>query len=342
MKLVSITAICLISASSVSSAPLPETATAEGLDISVTLQNILANTDGNKGYTYPTDLTRGIVPVSRQQKILSTPKTNSYEKAIHSHNDYWRDIPFYTALSVGCVSIEADVWLYNNTLLVGHEQSALTPDRTFDNLYIQPLLNTLQRENPKSAYVTSQTKNGVYDTSSGQILYLFVDLKTNGTTTFPVVVQALQPLRDAGYLTTYNGTAITPGPVTVIGTGNTPLDQVQPVKNRDYFFDANLALLNSSQSNITAEVSPIASTQFSLYIGAINGTTFNDSQLATISSHLAVAKSKGIVGRYWDTPAWPTSTRNAVWTTLLKAGVGLINADDVVEAAGFGGVAALW
>ena len=28
-----------------------------------TLQNILANTDGSNLYTYPTDLTRGIVPV---------------------------------------------------------------------------------------------------------------------------------------------------------------------------------------------------------------------------------------------------------------------------------------
>lgn len=29
-----------------------------------TLQNILANTDGSNLYTYPTDLTRGIIPVS--------------------------------------------------------------------------------------------------------------------------------------------------------------------------------------------------------------------------------------------------------------------------------------
>jgi len=35
-----------------------------GLDISNTLQNILDNTDGSDAYTYPTDLTRGIVPVS--------------------------------------------------------------------------------------------------------------------------------------------------------------------------------------------------------------------------------------------------------------------------------------
>ena len=38
--------------------------------------------------------------------------------------------------------------------------------------------------------------SGVYDTSSGQTLYLFVDLKTDGPTTWPFVLKALQPLRD--------------------------------------------------------------------------------------------------------------------------------------------------
>ena len=71
------------------------------------------------GYSYPTDLTRNIVP-----------------KMLHSHNDYWRDFPFYSALSVGAVSIEADVWLYNGTLYVGHEEQALTTSRTFQSLYV--------------------------------------------------------------------------------------------------------------------------------------------------------------------------------------------------------------
>lgn len=70
-------------------------------DISATLQNILANTHGSNLYTYPTDLTRGIVP-----------------KPLHSHNDYWRDVPFYSALSYGAVSIEADVWLVDGKLYV--------------------------------------------------------------------------------------------------------------------------------------------------------------------------------------------------------------------------------
>lgn len=44
----------------------------------------------------------------------------------------------------------------------------------------------------------------------------------------PFILEALKPLRDAGYLTTYyfNGT-IVPSAITVIGTGNSPLDLVE-------------------------------------------------------------------------------------------------------------------
>ncbi len=48
-------------------------------------------------------------------------------------------------------------------------------------------------------------------------------------------IKALQPLRDAD-TSALQRTAVTPGPITVIGTGNTPLNQVQGVNNRDYFF----------------------------------------------------------------------------------------------------------
>ncbi len=104
-------------------------------------------------------------------------------------------MPFYTALSVGAISTESDVWLYNGTLYVGHEQGALTTTRTFQSLYINPILDTLNRQNPSdSTFVTSKTHNGVFDTDGGQTLYLFVDVKTGGATTWPVVVEALEPL----------------------------------------------------------------------------------------------------------------------------------------------------
>lgn len=147
-------------------------------DVSPALQKILNQAHQGPLYTYPTSLTQGIIP-----------------KLIHSHNDYWRDVPFYSALSVGAISIEADVWLYNGTLHVGHERGALTKERTFESLYINPILDTLQRQNPtNSSFLTSATHNGVFDTNGAQTLYLFVDVKTDGATTWPSVVKALEPL----------------------------------------------------------------------------------------------------------------------------------------------------
>lgn len=287
------------------------------IPLSHPLQKILSKAQSGPLYTYPTDLTQGIIP-----------------KAIHSHNDYWRPIPFYSALSIGAISVEADVWLYNETLYVGHETAALKKERTFDSLYIQPILNVLRAQNPNTSFVTSSgSRNGVYDTSSGQTLYLFVDVKTNGSEAWPYVIRALQPLRSAGYLTTYNTTGVTSGPVTVIGTGNTPLNQIQGVSPRDYFYDAPLALLSTTFSNITSDVSPIASTQFSVQLGTVKNGTLNATQAETLSSQVQHAKEKGIGSRYWDQPNWPIYNRDAVYELLWAAGVTLLNVDDLEGVA---------
>lgn len=104
-------------------------------------------------------------------------------------------MPFYTALSVGAISTESDVWPYNGTLYIGHEQGALTAARTFQSLYISPILDTLNRQIPSnSTFLTSKTHNGVFDTDGGQTLYLLVDVKTDGATSWPVVAKALEPL----------------------------------------------------------------------------------------------------------------------------------------------------
>lgn len=82
------------------------------------LQNILKNTDKTDKYRYPTDFTRGIEPVSRLG-ISSDVKLTLQQKPFHSHNDYWRDVPFYSGLAAGAISTEADVWLIDGILYVG-------------------------------------------------------------------------------------------------------------------------------------------------------------------------------------------------------------------------------
>jgi hypothetical protein len=43
----------------------------------------------------------------------------------------------------------------SNATQVGHEPSALTTARTFDSLYVQPILDTIKRENPTTEFVSS-------------------------------------------------------------------------------------------------------------------------------------------------------------------------------------------
>lgn len=69
----------------------------------------------------------------------------------------WRDVPLLTAISYGATSVEADVFLVDGTLYIGHEVAALTRRRTLDSLYIQPLLRLLNAQNPTTEFTRNQT-----------------------------------------------------------------------------------------------------------------------------------------------------------------------------------------
>ncbi|KAL8837518.1 MAG: hypothetical protein Q9170_002511 [Blastenia crenularia] len=194
----------------------------------------IIDTWGKAGHTgqglssWPTDFSRGILPIP-----------------CHSHNDYWRRVPLYSAIEAGCISVEADVWLFGEQLYVGHSLASLTPNRTLASLYVDPLLSVLDRQNPTTHFHPdgSGSHHGVFDTDPEQSLTLLIDFKTSGSALFPYVISALEPLRSRGYLTRRNGTQIISRPVTVIGTGNTPFNLVDSDlsnPHHDMFFDAPL------------------------------------------------------------------------------------------------------
>jgi hypothetical protein len=219
---------------------------------------------------------------------------------------------------------------------VGHEPSALTESRTLTSLYVRPILDTLHRMNPKTPFAQEGEQNGVFDTSSGQTLYFFIDLKTAADETWPAVLAALEPLRSGKWLTTWDGKERFNRPVTVIGTGNTQLSQVQNYLPRDMFYDAPLAKLNSAEyANLTPNEAPIASTDFVASVGQVKRRELSESQLATLRGQIDVAYGKGIKARYWNQPAYPIGTRNAVWRTLWDEGADLLNADDLKGASEF-------
>lgn len=294
----------------------------------------------------PTDFSRDIVPIP-----------------CHSHNDYWRHVPLYDALAAGCTSVEADVWLSGSDLFVGHSKKSLTKERTLESLYIDPLVSILTIQNtPSQITTTNETSstirspsptqlNGVFDTNPETPLTLLIDMKTDGAATFPVVLSHLEPFRSRGWLTHFNGTAVVPGIITVVGTGNTPFDLLTAnTTYRDIFYDAPLQnfwgdggddpTTSTSQlssqpltSDInTPENSYYASVSFQEEIGNLWHGMLTPQQVLKIRGQVKGAEARGLKARYWDTPAWPVGMRDHVWDVLMREGVGSLNVDDL-EAA---------
>lgn len=182
--------------------------------------------------------------------------------------------------------------------------------------------------------------SGVFDTNREQTLYFFIDVKTSGPETFKAVISALEPLRKKNYLTTLqNNKTVVPGPVTVIATGNTPLNMIGPIADRDYFFDAPLDKLDDPEyQEVTSLIAPIASTSFLETVGTVasdTGRSLSEEQIKLLRGQIQTANERGIGARYWETPYFPIRTRNVVWRVLLREGVKLLNADDLDAVAGF-------
>lgn len=150
-------------------------------------------------------------------------------------------------------------------------------------------------------------------------------------------MKALEPLRSLGYLTTFANGSLTQSVITVIGTGNTPLEGVKALSPRDYFFDGPLTGLTDPSSNTTwdSTISPIASTDYEVAVGWSGIGNISDAQLANVTKFVGDAHARGIAARFWDTPGWPIHARNNVWQMLLENGADWLNADDLEAASTF-------
>ena len=169
----------------------------------------------------------------------------------------------YSAIEVGCIGIEADIWLFTDELYVGHSVASLTPNRTLSSLYINPLHSILSKQNQKPLIIPDpdQPLHGVFDTTPEQPIIFLIDFKTSGTALFPHVVQALEPLRLKGYLTRRNGSNLIQGPIIVVGTGETPFELVTSDTDnlyQDIFFDAPL---DEMYEGPNGEITPNTSTE---------------------------------------------------------------------------------
>jgi len=226
---------------------------------------------------------------------------------------------------------------------VGHDRAALTPYRTFQSLYVSPLVEILKQNNPETPFY-SDSRRGVFDTDPDQTVVLLVDLKTDGVKTLQEVEAQLEPLRAGNWLTYVEDGTVHKGQVTVVGTGNTPFDTlIQNSTYRDIFFDAPLNELyedvDSTDAHDDDEIfvynstnSFYASVDFQQSIGTV-WSRLSEKQLHRIRGQIKGAHRRGLKVRYWNTPVWPISLRNNIWHTLIAEGADILNTDDLKAAS---------
>jgi hypothetical protein len=302
--------------------------------------------------SYPTDFTRDVEPIP-----------------CHSHNDYWRRVPLYEAVHYGCIGVEADVWLFDEELYVGHITASLTKNRTLRTLYVDPLVRMLDHINAQTQYgadITPSHVYGIFDEAPEQTLVLLIDFKMDGREQFPVVSSHLEALREKNYLSYFNGDKVISRPVTVVATGNAPFDLINAnTTYRDIFFDAPLDMLSSAttilssqrksklsatdplstagqgntgvnpalgSAQFTSSNSYYASLNFKRSIGFPYRGRLSHKQLMKLRSQIKASHEKDLKARYWNTPTWPVGLRNHIWKVLVEEGADILNVDDLRSA----------
>jgi len=268
----------------------------------------------------------------------SLPKTQSMRLAqvspipCHSHNDFWREQPLYSAIQAGCIGVEADVWPYENDLFVAHTRGGLVPGRTFAFLYVEPLVQLLQERGISG----KGSSRGIYGADTTQTLVLLVDVKADFDKALALLLDDLQPLRQRGWLSYIEDEKMIMGPITVVLTGKTSVlgnDTTLPSVTAEVFLDAPLARLESSlpiSSNTFW-----ASSSFSKAVGNPWTGPLAETQINTIRRHVQMAHDSGLKARYWGLPTWPTSVREQVLEILVREGVDIINVDNLQTVGPF-------
>ncbi|KAJ7848648.1 hypothetical protein B0H14DRAFT_2767643 [Mycena olivaceomarginata] len=247
--------------------------------------------------------------------LAAFASTSIAVKPIHSHNDYTRAVPLWTALNLSIMSVEADVWWQSSQLFVAHTSGEIDKTKTLNSLYLANILGII------NGTISSPTPISVANP-----LQLLIDFKSDGPTTYQPVHDALQALRAGGHLTTYSNGKLTQGAVTVVGTGNTPLASV---------IAANRATSSSIRTSaICTAPSPVW--------GSSGARRSRPSRALTGAVCRAPRKCKklvlnahdfGIRTRFWDTPS-SVST----WNTFWAAGSDWVNADDLLAVSNAWGV----
>jgi len=233
-------------------------------------------------------------------------QSSSYTVAnAHSHNDYEQRIPFWTAYNEGFGSIEADIFLRNDTLLVAHEAKELNPQRTLEKLYLQPIESCVRKHNG-FPYVDSRKQ-----------LQLLIDVKTDSINTLNKLVDVLKK-----YPSLINNNA-----VKFVITGNRPDERLFTSYPSFISFDGEL-FKDYSNEALTKIV--LLSDNFKQYSESNGKGIFTERDQHVLEAAVKKAHDLHKPVRFWGAPDFINA-----WYRFMHLQVDYINTDHIVALSSF-------
>lgn len=214
----------------------------------------------------------------------------------HSHNDYAQRKVFHLAYNEGFGSIEADIHLFNNEILVGHNTKDLKVSNTLENLYLKSLV----------AYNQPDRK-----------LQLLIDIKTDAKQTLDQLVILLNKYpsisRNKNIKITISGNTVAPA-----------FFERYP---NYIWFDGRLSIQYTPMQ--LARVALISEDYYKVigykFIWPLDSVT---QEKAKEFIHQVHQLGKPV--RLWASPDKP-----AAWEQFMQWGVDFINTDKITELADF-------
>jgi hypothetical protein len=233
-----------------------------------------------------------------------------------AHNDYVHSRPLLDALDAGFCGIEADIHLVDGKLLVGHDSESLRPERTLAALYLDPLHKRVRANRGK-----------VYP--SGPEVLLLIDIKTEAGPTYRTLRSLLPNYKDM--LTAFTSNSIRTNAVTIILSGNRPMEIVSNETTRLVAIDGRVPDL---EGNPSLSLIPLISDNWTKLFQWRGEGSMPEPEKLRLQELVQKAHQQRRKLRLWAAPDTISS-----WRVQQEAGFDWINTDNLSE---FGRWAGAW
>ncbi|MFA6245001.1 MAG: hypothetical protein WC655_28920, partial [Candidatus Hydrogenedentales bacterium] len=191
-------------------------------------------------------------------------------------------------------------------LLVTHNLKNVKPERTLQALYLDPLKERVK-----------QSGGRVYP--NGPSVTLLIDFKTEAGPTYAALRDIL--VQYADMLTKFTPDSTVEGSVTVILSGNSPLEQA---KNEAVRYAAIDGRPGDLDGELNPNLVPLISENWRSLFKWWGDGKMPEEQHARLVSLVTKAHERGCRVRFWGTPE-----REDLWSLLRETGVDLLNTDQL-------------